>query len=109
MTMTITVTVTDRSGQATTIDAPDTGQSLMEVARGQGVPGIIGDCGGGCACATCHVYVASEWFDKVGAPDDVEADMLDMAEGVRETSRLCCQIKLTPELDGLAVTVAEGG
>lgn len=103
--MTITVSIIDSTGETATIAAP-VDHTLMEVARAHGVPGIIGDCGGGCACATCHVYVAPEWFEKVGPPDEIEADMLDMAEGTRETSRLCCQIRLTPELDGLAVTVA---
>jgi 2Fe-2S ferredoxin len=79
----------------------------MEVARSHGVKGILADCGGACACATCHVYVDPEWLDAVGPPDDIEAEMLDMVSDVqRDNSRLSCQIKLKPELDGLKVTVA---
>ena len=101
------IRITDAHGETTTITSTAPGESLMELARANGVAGIDGDCGGGCACATCHVYVAPEWWDKVGAPDDIEADMLDMVSDVRrETSRLSCQIKLSPEFDGLYVTVA---
>lgn len=91
----IKVRITDPSGQqAELVGAP--GESLMELARGNDIAGIEGDCGGGCACATCHVYVASEWWDKVGGPDEIEADMLDMvADVLRDTSRLSCQIKLS--------------
>ncbi|MEL6872185.1 MAG: 2Fe-2S iron-sulfur cluster-binding protein, partial [Pseudomonadota bacterium] len=65
------------------------------------------ECGGACACATCHVYVGDEWAEKVGKPSDMEEDMLDFAFDVRETSRLSCQIKVTDELDGLVVHVPE--
>jgi len=71
------------------------------------VPGIDADCGGACACATCHVYIAPEWVERVGAPNEMEVDMLDFAFDVRENSRLSCQVKLTEELDGLMVTVPE--
>ncbi len=79
----------------------------MEVGRTAGVDGVIGTCGGACSCATCHVYVDPGWFDRVGAPDDVEASVLDMySQALQPYSRLSCQIKLRPDLDGLRVTVA---
>jgi ferredoxin, 2Fe-2S len=85
----------------------ETDQTLMEAGKAKGVAGILADCGGSCACATCHVYVEEGWYEKVGAPDDVEAEMLDMVSDVRrDNSRLSCQIKLTEKLDGLKVTVA---
>jgi 2Fe-2S ferredoxin len=82
-------------------------QSLMEAARAHGVAGIYGDCGGGCACATCHVYIDPEWQTRAGAPDEVESGVLDLASEVQQgNSRLCCQIKARRELDGIRVTVA---
>ena len=83
----------------------DTGLTLMELAKMNDVPGIEAECGGACACATCHVYVDDAWRDKTGTPSQMEEDMLDFAFDVRELSRLSCQIKLTPELDGLVVRV----
>jgi 2Fe-2S ferredoxin len=101
------VTFTDTNGETKALDDVDAGLSLMEVAKAHGIEGIMGDCGGGCACATCHVYVAPDWFEKVGPPDDIEFAMLDMVSDVqRDTSRLSCQIKMSEELDGIAVTVA---
>ncbi len=100
------VTMTDVKGETRTFDTVDEGISLMEVAKANGVEGIFGDCGGGCSCATCHVYVATEWMEKVGQPDDIELDMLDMAAEPQTNSRLCCQIKMRAELDGIEVTVA---
>ena len=83
------------------------GESLMELAKANGVEGIIGDCGGGCACATCHVYVDPQWMAVVGAPDEIEEMTLDMVSDIhRSNSRLCCQIMVRPELDGLRLTVA---
>jgi ferredoxin, 2Fe-2S len=81
------------------------GMTLMEAAKLNNVPGIEAECGGACACATCHVYVDESWRDKTGSPSQMEEDMLDFAFDVRETSRLSCQIKLTSELDGLVVRV----
>lgn len=103
----ITVTMTDVNGVTETFaDVPE-GISLMELGKARGVAGIAGDCGGGCSCATCHVYVAQQWMEQVGQPDDIEFGMLDMVADVQqENSRLSCQIKLSSELDGLAVTVA---
>ena len=83
------------------------GESLMEAGRNAGIDGILGDCGGSCSCATCHVYVDAQWRDRVGPPDDVEASTLDMGSSVtREDSRLCCQVIMRAELDGLRLTVA---
>lgn len=81
------------------------GQTVMEAAKLENVPGIEAECGGACACATCHVYIAEGWRDKTGAPSEMEEDMLDFAFDVRPESRLCCQIKVTEELDGLIVQV----
>jgi 2Fe-2S ferredoxin len=100
------VTMTDVKGETRTFDNVDEGLSLMEVAKANDVDGIFGDCGGGCSCATCHVYVANEWMEKVGQPDDIELDMLDMAAEPQPNSRLSCQIKMSAELDGIEVTVA---
>lgn len=101
------VSMTDVKGVKHDIAGVDEGASLMEVAKANGVEGIFGDCGGGCACATCHVYVDTTWWDKVGEPDDIEFAMLDMvADVMKDNSRLSCQIKMTPELDGISVTVA---
>ena len=83
----------------------DNGSTVMESAIRNSVPGIEAECGGACACATCHVYVEPEWVEKTGKPADIEEDMLDFAFDVRKESRLSCQIKVTPELDGLTVRV----
>ena len=83
------------------------GMTVMEAARKAMVPGIEAECGGACACATCHVYVEDAWREKVGPPADMEEDMLDFAFDVRESSRLSCQIKVTEGLDGLIVRVPE--
>jgi 2Fe-2S ferredoxin len=77
---------------------------VMETALRNNVPGIDAECGGACACATCHVYVADDWIDVVGKAQDMEQDMLDFASDVRENSRLSCQIKIAPNLDGLVVS-----
>jgi len=81
------------------------GLSVMRGAVDNNIPGIDADCGGECACATCHVYVDDAWRDKTGQPSQMEEDMLDFAFDVRDQSRLSCQIKLKPELDGLVVRV----
>jgi ferredoxin, 2Fe-2S len=83
------------------------GMSVMEAAIKNMVPGIDADCGGACACATCHVFVEPEWQDKTGERSEMEEDMLDFAYDVRESSRLSCQIKVRDELDGLIVKVPE--
>jgi ferredoxin, 2Fe-2S len=101
------VTMTDVNGATRTIEGVEEGTSLMELGKQNDIAGIMGDCGGGCACATCHVYVDQPWFEKVGEPDDIEFAMLDMVADVQKpNSRLGCQIKMSPELDGISVTVA---
>ncbi|HEY9545371.1 MAG TPA: 2Fe-2S iron-sulfur cluster-binding protein [Solimonas sp.] len=85
----------------------EVGETLMEVGREQNVAGILGDCGGGASCATCHVYVDPQWQARTGKADDVELATLDMVSDIlRDSSRLSCQIVLRDELDGLRVTVA---
>jgi 2Fe-2S ferredoxin len=81
------------------------GVTVMEAAKMSLVPGIEAECGGACACATCHVYVDDAWRARTGAPSAMEEDMLDFAFDVRESSRLSCQIKVSDELDGLIVRV----
>lgn len=103
----ITVTFVQPDGVEKVVEDCTEGENLMDIARNNGVEGILGDCGGGCACATCHVYVDDAWKEKVGGPDDIEEMTLDMAGDVlKDSSRLCCQINAAPELDGLKVTVA---
>lgn len=82
------------------------GQTLMEAAVEHGVPGILATCGGGCACATCHVEIAEDWFERVGPPSDMELSTLYFGSPRRERSRLSCQVTLTPQHDGLAARVA---
>ena len=84
-----------------------TGMSVMEGAVKNGVPGIDADCGGACACATCHVYVEDGWLEKTGAKTAMETSMLDFAENVQVNSRLSCQIKISDDLDGLVVRMPE--
>ena len=88
----------------------ESGMTVMEAAAKNSVPGIAAECGGACACATCHVYVEEQWRAATGEPSPMEEDMLDFAFDVRPTSRLSCQIKVTEELDGLVVhTPAQQG
>ena len=83
------------------------GSTVMENAVRNAVPGIEAECGGACACATCHVYVDEAWTAEVGEPEAMEEDMLDFAVDVRPTSRLSCQIKVSASLEGLVVHVPE--
>ena len=83
------------------------GLTVMEGARDNNIPGIEADCGGACACSTCHVYVDAAWADKLPAKEAMEEDMLDFAWEPQETSRLTCQLKVTDELDGLVVQMPE--
>lgn len=92
----------DSSGQKRTVAGED-GSTVMETALRHGVPEIDAECGGACACATCHVYVEPEWTDKVGKPQPMEEDMLDFAWEVQPNSRLSCQIKVGSDIDGLTV------
>ena len=82
------------------------GESLMEAAVSNNVPGIDADCGGSCACATCHVYIGEEWLKKLNPRDDDEESMLDQAFYVLSNSRLGCQMEYTEELDGMELTLA---
>ena len=91
-------------GTQQTVDAT-VGNTVMEAAKINNVPGVEAECGGACACATCHVYVDDAWREKVGKPNDMGEDMLDFAFDVREASWLSCQIKVTEALDGLTVRV----
>ena len=100
------ITYIQHNGTAQTIEALP-GTTVMEAAVKSMVPGIDADCGGACACATCHVYVEPEWVEKAGTRSDMEEDMLDFAFDVRDQSRLSCQIKVTDALDGLTVRVPE--
>ena len=88
------------------VDAP-VGITLMEAARQHGIDGIVARCGGACACATCHVYVAPAWMAKLEPPEDMEEGMLESAWEPRPNSRLSCQIHISAALDGLEVTVPE--
>ena len=83
------------------------GLSVMEGAIKNNIPGIDADCGGACACATCHVYVDEAWTDKTGSASAMEESMLDFAESVQPNSRLSCQIKVTDAVDGLIVRMPE--
>ena len=83
------------------------GMSVMEGAVKNLIPGIDADCGGACACATCHVYVGQEWLSKIEPMQEMEKTMLDFAENVEPNSRLSCQIKVSDALDGLVVRMPE--
>ena len=98
----VEITYIDVDGTARTVEA-EPGSTVMETAIRNGVPGIVAECGGACACATCHVYVDEEWRAATGEPQPMEEDMLDFASDVRPNSRLSCQIKLRDDLDGLVL------
>ncbi len=100
------ITYITHDGAARTLEVKS-GLTVMEGAVKNNVPGIDADCGGACACATCHVYVDEAWLPKVGTASAMEESMLDFAEGVQPNSRLSCQIKVTDDLDGLTVTTPE--
>ena len=92
----------DHDGKEREVEVAE-GLSVMEGAVKNLVPGIDADCGGACACATCHVYVDEAWLSKLDPKSDMEETMLDFAQELQPNSRLSCQIKVTPELDGLTV------
>jgi 2Fe-2S ferredoxin len=100
------ITYIGADGTSRTVDA-EAGSTVMEAAIKHGVPGIEAECGGACACATCHVYVDEGWIAIVGEPSPMEEDMLDFGYDVKPNSRLSCQIKVTAEIDGLVVRVPE--
>ena len=101
------VTFIEFNGTAHTV-AAENGLSLMRAAIDNNVPGIDADCGGNCACATCHVYITPEWQGKTGSQDDMEIAMLDFAAETKPHSRLACQIAMTDALNGLVVTMPAG-
>ena len=98
------ITYIESSGKSHTVDVKN-GLSVMEGAIQNDIPGIDADCGGGMSCATCHVYVKENWFDKMPKKEDGEDDMLDMAFEPNKFSRLSCQIIISDELEGLVVNV----
>ncbi|MEM9670261.1 MAG: 2Fe-2S iron-sulfur cluster-binding protein [Pseudomonadota bacterium] len=100
------VVFVDHEGTERPIDASN-GETVMEVAVKNAIPGIDADCGGACACATCHVYVDASFMGSIGEPEAMEQSMLDFAENVQENSRLCCQIQMSEALDGLRVQTPE--
>jgi 2Fe-2S ferredoxin len=102
----IKITFIDAEGTSRTVEA-EPGSTVMETAINQGVPGIEAECGGACACSTCHVYIDDAWKEKVGEPSPMEEDMLDFAYGVQPNSRLSCQIRVSEELDGLVLRTPE--
>jgi len=96
----------DHAGERREVEAK-TGTSVMEAAIQNMIPGIDADCGGACACATCHVYVGEAFLPKLKEKDDMEDSMLDFAEAVQDNSRLSCQILMKDELDGIEVSTPE--
>ena len=102
----VKITFIQPDGSEQTVEA-EPGMTVMETAKKAMIDGIEAECGGACACATCHVYVDEAWREKVGPPSPMEEDMLDFGYDVRANSRLSCQIKVTEALDGLAVAIPE--
>jgi len=102
----VKITYIDAGGTARTVEG-EVGSTVMEAAIKNGVPGIEAECGGACACSTCHVYIDEVWRQAVGEPSPMEEDMLDFAYEVKPNSRLSCQIKVTEEFDGLIVRTPE--
>jgi 2Fe-2S ferredoxin len=101
-----TIVFIEHNGKSHTVSA-EIGESVMEAAVNNLVPGITADCGGSCACATCHVYVEEAWMGHTIPPGESEREMIGFAMDVKESSRLGCQIKITTELDGLVVHLPE--
>ena len=96
------ITYIEHNGKSHAVDVAN-GLSVMEGAVQNNIPGIDADCGGSCACATCHVYVDEDWFNKLQKKEDAEEDMLDMAYAPNKFSRLACQITIADDLEGLVV------
>ena len=96
------ITYIENNGTSHTVDVAE-GLTVMEGAVQNNIPGIDADCGGGMACATCHVYVKDAWFDKINKKSEGEDDMIDQAFEPKKSSRLSCQIQVSPEIDGLEV------
>ena len=102
----VKITFVDAAGQSRIVEAEE-GSTVMEAAVRNDVSGIEAECGGACACATCHVYVDDSWLEKLPKAESMEEDMLDFAYDVRPTSRLSCQIRVTAEIDGLVLHTPE--
>jgi 2Fe-2S ferredoxin len=102
----VKITFIDSKGTVRTVEG-EAGSTVMETAIKNGVPEIEAECGGACACSTCHVYIDDAWREKVGEPAPMEEDMLDFAFEVKPNSRLSCQIKVREDLDGLTVRTPE--
>ena len=100
------ITYVDAKGNSKTIEV-ENGLTVMEGAIQNDIPGIDADCGGSMACATCHVYVKEEWFNKLPKKEDGEEDMLDMAFEPKKNSRLSCQLMVSDQIDGLVVNLPE--
>ena len=100
------ITFIEFGGDQHEIDVKN-GQSLMNAAVDNLIPGIDADCGGECSCATCHVIMSPEWYAKTGPAGETEASMLDLSQERVDTSRLSCQVQITDELDGLVVKIPE--
>ena len=100
------ITYVEHNGKTHTVEV-SSGLSVMEGAIQNNIPGIDADCGGSMACATCHVYVKEEWFNKLPSKEDGEEDMLDMAFEPKKNSRLSCQLIVTDQLEGLVVNLPE--
>jgi 2Fe-2S ferredoxin len=96
------ITYIEHNGKSHTLEVPN-GLTVMEGAIQNNISGIDADCGGSCACATCHVYVDEKWFNKLPNKENAEEDMLDMAFELKPLSRLSCQLTVSDELDGLVV------
>jgi 2Fe-2S ferredoxin len=102
----VKITFIDSGGTARTVEA-EVGSTVMETAIKNGVPEIEAECGGACACSTCHLYVDEAWREKTGEPSPMEEDMLDFAFEVQPNSRLSCQMKVREDFDGLVVRTPE--
>ena len=102
----VKISYIENNGTSHTVDVAE-GLTVMEGAVQNNIPGIDADCGGGMACATCHVYVKDEWFDKINKKSEGEDDMIDQAYEPKKSSRLSCQIQVSSEIDGLEVHLPE--
>ena len=98
------ITFITRDNETTTVEGKS--GSVMELAKDHNIKGIDGDCGGVCSCATCHVHVALEYFEKTGEASEIETDMLELDDNVTEDSRLSCQIEISEGIDGIVLHVA---
>jgi ferredoxin, 2Fe-2S len=106
MSVMVKISFSDSKGEIRTVDV-EAGRTVMEAAIRNAIPGIEGECGGACACGTCHVYVDEAWQEEVGHRTQMEEEILAFGYEVRRSSRLSCQIKVTEELEGLVVTTPE--